>query len=98
MVYYFMTIDFDILFQTSCRYLGADSSMIKINLHFVDKNEICELNGTHRSKNKPTDVLSFPLLKMKAGNIPTKDAFPNDIDPQTGKLELGDIIICKDMA
>lgn len=28
---------------------------------FVDDKEMQELNSTHRGKNKPTDVLSFPL-------------------------------------
>ena len=35
-----------------------------IELIFVDDKEIQELNKTYRQKDKPTDVLSFPLEDM----------------------------------
>lgn len=35
-----------------------------IELIFVDDEEIKRVNNAHRNINKPTDVLSFPLLQM----------------------------------
>lgn len=32
-----------------------------LSLSFVDDAEIAQINRTHRGKDKPTDVLSFPL-------------------------------------
>jgi len=91
-------IDFDKLFDACCKHLKTSKDSININLHFVDKDEISDLNSTHRGKAEPTDVLSFPLLDLKSDKVPTVDTFPNDINPETGKLELGDIVICKEMA
>jgi probable rRNA maturation factor len=45
----------------------------------VDERRIQELNRDHRGKDRPTDVLSFPI-----------DAD----DPTPGPRELGDVVIC----
>jgi probable rRNA maturation factor len=47
---------------------------------FVDAERIAELNGVHRGKDGPTDVLSFPIDEDDA-DVP-------------GPRELGDIVIC----
>ncbi|HTD57836.1 MAG TPA: rRNA maturation RNase YbeY [Solirubrobacteraceae bacterium] len=52
-------------------------------VEFVDAARMTALNGEHRGKNGPTDVLSFPL----DGADP---AAPGDGVPR----ELGDIVIC----
>lgn len=54
---------------------------------------IRELNKQYRQKDKVTDVLSFPLLDIKAGQKPTKDNFPLDFNPETQEIELGDIVV-----
>lgn len=46
---------------------------------FVTEDEIARLNREHRSKDEPTDVLSFPI----DGTTPTP-----------GPRELGDVVIC----
>ena len=46
---------------------------------FVSEQEIHELNRVHRDRDKPTDVLSFPI-----------DAS----GPVAGPRELGDVVIC----
>ena len=46
---------------------------------FVDAEEITALNATHRGKEGPTDVLSFPV---------------DGAGPVTGERELGDVVIC----
>ncbi len=54
-----------------------------LTIRLTDDQEIKNLNNTYRSINKPTDVLSFEQ---------------NFIDPETGDLYLGDIIISVDQA
>jgi probable rRNA maturation factor len=49
-------------------------------IEFVTPVRIAELNRAHRSKDAPTDVLSFPIDGA-------------DADP-AGPRELGDVVIC----
>jgi probable rRNA maturation factor len=49
-------------------------------VQFVGAQEIAALNATHRGKEGPTDVLSFPIDGT-------------DPDP-AGPRELGDVVIC----
>ena len=53
------------------------------NLLFVDASTIHELNLEHRGKDRPTDVLSFPLDGAEADH-------PDDL--------IGDIVICPSVA
>jgi probable rRNA maturation factor len=48
-------------------------------IELVDERRIQELNREHRGKDRPTDVLSFPI---------DEDA------PIAGPRELGDVVIC----
>ena len=59
---------------------------ISLGLRFTDDASICELNGTWRQRQEPTDVLSFAALE---------DA-PDWLDD--GSVELGDIVISLDTA
>jgi probable rRNA maturation factor len=56
---------------------GIDSGHVAVE--FVSAERIAELNGAHRAKDGPTDVLSFPI---------------DGLDPAPGPCELGDIVIC----
>ena len=56
----------------------------------TDDREIRTVNKAYRNIDKATDVLSFPLLEHKDG---TGQVDPLDLDPETGRLLLGDIII-----
>ena len=51
-------------------------------VEFVDAARIAELNGAHRGKDGPTDVLSFPVDELATGWA------------GTGARELGDVLIC----
>ena len=68
-----------------------------MNVTIVDNDEIHEINNSQRNIDRPTDVLSFPMLEYdKPGDF---DKFGNDLyafDPDTGELTLGDIVISYD--
>lgn len=56
----------------------------------TNDEDIREINNEIRGIDKPTDVLSFPLLNYVNGKgLPSK----TDIDPDSGRISLGDIII-----
>lgn len=55
----------------------------EVSVSFVDNNEIRRLNKLYRDKDKPTDVLSFPLGENGV----------YDIDKETGAALLGDVVI-----
>ena len=62
--------------------LAAASAGIEdghVAVEFVDAARIAELNGAHRGKEGPTDVLSFPV---------------DERAPVAGPRELGDVVIC----
>jgi probable rRNA maturation factor len=62
--------------------LAAASAGIEdghLAVQFVDAGRIAELNGEHRGRPGPTDVLSFPV---DANGAPV------------GPRELGDVVIC----
>lgn len=55
----------------------------EVSVSFVDNNEIRRLNRLYRDKDKPTDVLSFPLGENGV----------YDVNNETGALLLGDVVI-----
>lgn len=58
---------------------GIDEGHVAIE--FVDEARIAHLNGAHRGRAGPTDVLSFPI-----DGVEPLDA--------RGQRELGDVVIC----
>jgi probable rRNA maturation factor len=69
--------------------LAAASAGIEdghVAVEFVDAARIAELNGAHRGKDGPTDVLSFPV-----------DENGTEWDPPSLR-ELGDVVICPEHA
>lgn len=46
---------------------GLEELKYEVSISFVSDEEIQELNNKHREKNTPTDVLSFPAMKMPLG-------------------------------
>ena len=55
----------------------------EVSVSFVDNNEIRRLNRLYRDKDKPTDVLSFPLGENGV----------YDVNNETGAVLLGDVVI-----
>lgn len=67
-----------------------------IELSFVSKEEIKEINNETRKVDSVTDVLSFPNLSDVFGKkIELKD-YPFDIDMETKMLNIGSIVVCVD--
>lgn len=48
------------IFETSAKELKIGSNL-ELSVNLVEENRIQELNKQYRDKDKPTDVLSFPL-------------------------------------
>ncbi len=64
------------------------------DLSFVGRDKIRALNRELRGVDRVTDVLSFPTLeKVK---LPLRaEAYPTDVDPSTGRVYLGSVVICR---
>lgn len=69
----------------------------EVNITLVDNDRIQTINRQQRDLDKPTDVLSFPMIEYSAPADFSQ--FGDDIslfNPDTGELMLGDIIISYD--
>lgn len=81
--------------------LKIECQDLEVNINFVSKKEIRELNNKFRNNDKVTDVLSFPnLLEVGKTNMQLivdkldKKNFMSEINPETNNIFLGDICIC----
>ena len=68
----------------------------EINVLVTDDNGIQAINKASRDLDKPTDVLSFPMFDLEAGNPPAD--WQEYIDPETGLCPLGDMVISLERA
>lgn len=70
----------------------------EVNLTLTDNKGIHEINKTYREIDRPTDVLSFPMLfYAKAGDFSKlEEDYDDNFNPDTGEIMLGDIIISVD--
>jgi len=66
---------------------GAESAEPLVSLRIVSAQESQQLNNDYRAKNKPTNVLSFPMQMDEAISIP-------EIIPE---MMLGDLAICAEV-
>lgn len=71
----------------SLKYEGFPNNC-EISVTIVDNKEIHSLNLKHRGIDRPTDVLSFPLIDFEYEDIPGDGS----------KIYLGDIVISIDKA
>lgn len=72
----------------------------EINIAFVTPEEIREVNKNQRGKDVPTDVLSFPSINLKVGEIIdlTNIDHKFNINPENDAFSLGDMLLCIDVA
>lgn len=68
----------------------------RVKIFFACNKIIRNLNQKHRNVDKITDVLSFPMLQLSPYEkiIPV----PENTDPDTGSVDLGEIILSLDTA
>ena len=69
-----------------------------VNLTLTDNEGIHAINKEYRQIDRPTDVLSFPMLSYETpGDFSfLSDENEDDFNPDTGEVMLGDIIISVD--
>ena len=72
----------------------------EVNVSIVDNAYIHELNRESRGIDRPTDVLSFPMVDFELpGDLSVAEKNPEEyFSPDTGELLLGDIIISLERA
>ena len=68
---------------------------VEVNLTLTNNEGIHLINKEYRQLDRPTDVLSFPLLSYdKPGDVSfLEDENEDNFNPDTGEVMLGDIII-----
>ena len=81
--------------QETLRAEGV-SAKCEINVLVTDDKGIQTINRESRNIDRPTDVLSFPMFQLEAGN-PPKDWVEYE-DPETGLVPLGDMCISLERA
>lgn len=68
----------------------------EINVLVTDDKGIHAINKASRDIDRPTDVLSFPMFNLEAGNPPAD--WDEYVDPGTGLCPLGDMCISLERA
>lgn len=61
----------------------------EVDVLLTDDDGIHEINREMRQVDRPTDVLSFPEFELTPGQLPG----PEDADPGTGLIPLGDMAL-----
>ncbi len=87
-------ISWEGLAQSACRaaleissfaYLIDGGTILSVSVVFADDDMVHDLNARFRGKDKPTNVLSFPMVQA--------DLLPIMASQDNGELLLGDIIL-----
>lgn len=69
----------------------------EVNLLLTMNDEIHEMNRQFRGIDRPTDVLSFPMVDYEEpGKFDFLEEAMEYFNPETGELMLGDIVISKE--
>lgn len=74
--------------QTPYGYLSTGEAMIEIAVRLTDDAEVHQLNAQYRQKDKPTNVLSFPMIEPDLIESLTQNS-------DDGEVILGDIILAQ---
>ena len=69
----------------------------EVNLLLTMNHEIQEMNQQFRQIDRPTDVLSFPMIQYEQpGDFDFLETADEYFHPETGELVLGDIVLSKE--
>lgn len=70
----------------------------EVNVILTDNETIQEINRDHRQIDRPTDVLSFPMIDYESPSQfdRLEDYVEDYFNPETGELVLGDIVVSVD--
>lgn len=66
----------------------------EVSITLTHAETVHALNREYRNVDAVTDVLSFPLLEFVPGEDFSRHDFSMDLDPDTGEVPLGDIVLC----
>lgn len=85
----------ELLARTVSEYTGCPYE-VEISVTLVKKEQIQQTNREFREMDRPTDVLSFPMMEYDKPADFTGGAFcgSKTISPESGELVLGDIVLC----
>lgn len=84
------------IYNVVLKHFNQQEDIFEIDLEGVSREEIHEVNLEQRGVDRATDVLSFQYIEEL--NLPcTIEDYPMDIDYETGKIMLGDILVCMDI-
>lgn len=72
---------------------------VEVSVTMVDKSSIHQTNAQFRDTDRPTDVLSFPMMEYDAPADFDGEQFRGSmvLEPDTGELVLGDIVLCSEI-
>ncbi len=79
------------------KHFDIDKNEVEVELELLTPEEIRELNRDEREIDAVTDVLSFPALEEIGFPFVARD-YPNDVNPETDAVILGEIYICLERA
>ncbi|MFR5602024.1 MAG: rRNA maturation RNase YbeY [Lachnospiraceae bacterium] len=70
----------------------------EVNVILTDDEAIREINRDYREIDRPTDVLSFPMVDYETPSDfdHVEDCVEDYFNPETGELMLGDIVVSVD--
>ncbi len=92
----------EMAYNYAVKSLKVPCKELEVNIDFVSKKRIKELNAKFRNKDAVTDVLSFPsLLEEGVENMQliidklSKENYAFGINPENEHIFVGDICICK---
>lgn len=74
---------------------GFNLNETEIDITIVDADTIKTINRETRNIDSPTDILTFPNIDIV---LPyNKNNYPYDIDPESGNVILGEMLIARDV-
>lgn len=87
----------DLVISSTLDYMDCPYEA-QVSLLLTDDEEIHRMNLEHRQIDRPTDVLSFPMVQYDVpGDFSILEEDGTDcFDPDSGELMLGDIVISLD--